>query len=74
MPTLPPGLVSSLRHGDLVMGVDGVLYLVRHSGPDALVLFSGFGPEGETTFGNEGHRAYSWAYYAAPRLAWLLDS
>lgn len=70
VPSLPVGLVSSLSLGDRVRAMDGAVLSVTSVGPGALVLE---GSEGcPLVFTNRGHRPYSWAYYAAPHLCWLL--
>jgi hypothetical protein len=67
---LPVALVSSLRRGDRVVGMDGAVYVVEEAGPGALVLGRPGGPS--LAFTNRGHASYSWAYYTAPVLHWLM--
>jgi hypothetical protein len=63
-------LVASLEVGDRVRGLDGVEYVVTAVGPGALVLEAG---PVVLAFTNHGYQTYSWAYFAAPVLHWMLD-
>lgn len=68
---LPRGLVSALCLGDVVRGMNGLLYKVTAVGPGALMLEA----EVETReYTNQGYGDYAWAFFAAPEIHWLLTS
>lgn len=68
--SLPIGMVATLELGDQVEGMDGTAYEVTAVGPGALALTVG---DETRIFTNQGYGAYSWAYYAAPHLHWLIN-
>lgn len=67
---LPAAHVSALSVGERVLGIDGTQYVVTAVGPGALVLEA---PGHVLCFTNRGYRSYSWAFFAAPLLHWVLD-
>ena len=71
VPTLPVALVAALKLDDRLVGVDGEHYRVTSVGPGAIVLEPAAGGD-PLVFTNRGYAPYSWAYYAAPRLHWLM--
>lgn len=69
-PHLPVALVASLGVGERVRDSKGTEQIVTAVGPGALCLES----QGTVTvYTNRGYRPYSWAYFAAPRLCWIVE-
>ena len=67
---LPVALVAHLSVGQNIRAIDGQVYVVTAVGPGALMLDNG---REQLIFANHGYGSYSWAYYAAPHLHWVLN-
>lgn len=67
---LPVAMVAALEVGDLVEGLDTHLYKVTAVGPGSITLET---PTVQLVFTNRGYASYSWAYFLAPLLHWLIN-